>query len=345
MTDIRTQLPECPLEYEVPPIPGNHTALVIAINAADIDWQEKMLPWTLASLINNTDLIMQGVHLHIACEAGTEVRIQTALKMFDLPQNTIIERDPTKPFITFGGHGFAYDAVCLFDIHYWAFRGLGGNGNPEIKLPIGHVLRHNYGWGVADYSLHPVNGIYTKSRWIPQKRLQLTELDSPKTREQLANYFMDAGERARWLHDANTAVYGEDYAKQRKTVATYFFNENGEPNWHLDASILQYQASDVSYQQEADWFTEWQHLGTDACLALYFLKTGQHAYNFKDSLMVDGCQHWNEFNLAGEPIPLPYPLLCNMRFATLHGYRHAIQYLMGAHLGITPVKKVKVSMN
>ena len=26
MTDIRTQLPECPLEYEVPHIPATHTA-------------------------------------------------------------------------------------------------------------------------------------------------------------------------------------------------------------------------------------------------------------------------------------------------------------------------------
>lgn len=124
MNDIRTQLPECPLEYEVPPIPGTHTALVIAINAADIDWQEKMLPWTLASLINNTDLILKGVHLYIACEDGTQDRIKTALKRFDLPENTI------------GAHGFAYDSVCMFDIHYWAFR----DSENQIKLSIEHLL-------------------------------------------------------------------------------------------------------------------------------------------------------------------------------------------------------------
>ena len=80
MTDIRAQLPECPLAYEVPFIPGNHTALVIpVITAADIDWQEKMLPWTLASLINNTDLIMNGVHLYIVCDDSTGDRTRTAL--------------------------------------------------------------------------------------------------------------------------------------------------------------------------------------------------------------------------------------------------------------------------
>ncbi len=33
--------PECPLEYQIPHIPGSHTALVIEINTADIDWQEQ----------------------------------------------------------------------------------------------------------------------------------------------------------------------------------------------------------------------------------------------------------------------------------------------------------------
>ena len=68
MNDLRIQLPECPLEYQVPHIPASHTALVIEINTADIEWQEKMLPWTLAGLINNTDIVMKGVHLYIACE-------------------------------------------------------------------------------------------------------------------------------------------------------------------------------------------------------------------------------------------------------------------------------------
>ena len=41
LNDLRAQLPECPLEYQVPHIPGSHTALVIEINTADIDWQEQ----------------------------------------------------------------------------------------------------------------------------------------------------------------------------------------------------------------------------------------------------------------------------------------------------------------
>ena len=108
------KIPECPLEYEVPYIPGTHTALVISINAADIDWQEKILPWTLASLINNTDLVMKGVHLYIVCEDGTEARIQNALSLFDLPQETIRE-DGTNI-------GATYDTVYIFDINCWAFR-------------------------------------------------------------------------------------------------------------------------------------------------------------------------------------------------------------------------------
>jgi hypothetical protein len=345
MKDIRTQLPECPLEYEVPLIPGTHTALVIAINAADIDWQEKVLPWTLASLINNTDLIMKGVHLYIACEAGTQDRIRTALKRFALPHNTIIERDSTQPFITFGEHGFGYDSICMLDIHWWAFRGASGSGNPEIKLPLGHVLRYNYGWGVTDYSLHPVNDLRFKGPWaLPA--LQLTELDSPESRQKLANYFREAGSRARWLHDANRAVYGENYEKKGKTVESYFLNVNGEPNWHLDASILQYRAFDVVDDRTMNWFAEWQHLGTDALIALHLLKTGTHAYNFLDSMMLEGCQAWNDFDTTANPVHMSYPRLCNMRFATLHGYRHAIHYLMGAELGITPrmpgdIKRIK----
>ena len=85
MNDLREQLPECPLEYQVPYLPSSHTALVIKINTADIDWQEKMLPWTLAGIINNTDLVMKGVHLYVACEDGTQDRIRTALTRIDLP--------------------------------------------------------------------------------------------------------------------------------------------------------------------------------------------------------------------------------------------------------------------
>jgi hypothetical protein len=139
LKDIRTQLPECPLEYEVPPIPGTHTALVIVINAADIDWKERMLPWTLASLINNTDLVMQGVHLYIACENGTEARIQTALKRFDLPENTIIK-------VIGNTHlHFRYDAVYVFNINHWAFR----DGENQIKLPIEQLLKPNAHNGYA----------------------------------------------------------------------------------------------------------------------------------------------------------------------------------------------------
>ena len=332
MRDIRLQIPECPLEYEVPHIPATHTALVIAIHAADIDWQEKLLPWTLASLINNTDLIMQGVHLYIACEAGTQDRIQTALSLFDLPENTIIEKDNTKPFITFGGHGFAYDAVCMFDLNYWAFRGPGGKGTPEIKLPLGHVLRHNYGWGVAAYSLHPANDIQTKNRWIPTAHLRLTDPDSRKSRDRLANYFMDAANRAHFLRDANRAVYGENYEKKGKTVAGYFFNETGEPNWHLDASILHYPAADVVFEPTAGWFAEWRHLRTDALIALWLLKTGAHAYNLRDSIMIE-----RYASIVGDPEPyLPvYPRLCNMKSSTILEFRHAIKHLMGSQLAIS----------
>lgn len=326
MNDLRTQLPECPLEYEVPPIPGTHTALVIAINAADIDWQEKMLPWTLAGLINNTDIVMKGVHIYIACENGdTEARIKTALKGFSLPRyDTPMNRKIAAPFILFGEYGFGYDTVCLWDINYWAFRGQTGKGNPEIKLPIGHVLRYNYGWGVADYNIHPANGIQTKNRWFPTKHLRLTDPDSEASRRKLANYFMDAGTRARWLHDANTAVYGENYEKKRKNVATYFFNET-EPNWHIDASILQYHAVDIVGRNTAEWFTAWRHLGMDACLALYLIMTKQHAYNLRDSVMIE-----EEVHTCTE-----YPKLINMRYAPPNVFREAMKHLMGAQLAIT----------
>ncbi|MDE0016066.1 MAG: hypothetical protein OXU51_07770 [Candidatus Poribacteria bacterium] len=115
MKDIRSQLPECPLAYEVPFIPTHHTALLIPITAADVEWQERMLPWTLASLINNTDLIMNGVHLYIVCDKGTEARIQTALSLFDLPENTIFEE-------TSVAVNSRYDAILQFDTNFWAFR-------------------------------------------------------------------------------------------------------------------------------------------------------------------------------------------------------------------------------
>lgn len=325
MNDIRLQLPECPLEYEVPPIPGSHTALVIAVNAADIDWQEKMLPWTLASLINNTDLVMQGVHLYIACEKKSdEDRIQTALKSIDLPKyDAPMNIEIAAPFIVFGHHGARYDSICLWDINYWAFRGQTRAGNPEIKLPLGHILRHNYGWGVADYSIHPANGIGLKGNWIPTLDLRLTDPDSPKSRERLANYFMDAGNRARFLHDANRAVYGDNYEKKGKTVAGYFFNET-EPNWHLNTSILQYPAVDLIGQRMPEWFTEWRHLGTDALLALWLLKTRQHVYNLRDSLMIE-----DESYVTAE-----YPKLFDMRYAPPPVFRDALKQLMGAQLGM-----------
>ena len=323
MNDLRTQLPECPLEYEVPHIPGTHTALVIPINAADIDWQEKMLPWTLASLINNTDLIMKGVHLYIACEDGTEDRIQNAISNFSFPPDppVIIKRDTTQPFITFGGYGLAYDSVCMFDVNYWAFR---CDAN-TIKLPLGHALRHNWGWGLADYNLHIANDILQKDdAWVRMSEpLRLTSPNSPRERMKLANHLMEGGKRARWLHDANTAVYGENYQKKGKNVAAYFFNET-EPNWHLDASILQYQASDVAFIPAADWFTEWQHLGTDALIALHLLKNGEHAYNLRDSLMIED----ESYTIS------KYPKLFNMRYAPKPAFRDAMKHLMGAQLAM-----------
>ena len=324
MNDLRTQLPECPLEYEVPHIPGTHTALVIPINAADIDWQEKMLPWTLASLINNTDIVMQGVHLKITSDAGwVHERVQEALKRFDLPQHTCIITSgrPAIPFLRAKQYG--YDSICMFDIHYWVFRGQSSTGNPEIKLPLGHVLRHNWSWGVADCSLHPANDIRLKSAWMPTKHIKLTEPDSPESQAKLANYFMDAGKRARWLHDANRAVYGEDYQKDGKNVANYLFNES-EPNWHIDASILQYRATHLT-QEMFDWVLEWRHLGTDALIALYLLKTKQHAYNLRDSLMIE-----DEAYTVSE-----YPKLFDMRYAPKPVFRDAMKQLMGAQLGMS----------
>ena len=335
MTDIRTQLPECPLEYEVAFIPGNHTALVIPITAAEIEAQEKMLPWTLASLINNTDLIMKGVHLYIVCEAeDTEARIQTALERFDLPKydTSMINTEIAAPFITFGKNGFGYDSVCIYDVNFWAFRG----DRNQIKLPLGHVLKHNHGWGVADYSLHSANTIETKSAWLPLEHLKRSGIDTPATQVKLTQYFMDAGKRARWLHDANTAVYGEVYEKEKEdppNVANYLFSENGEPNWHIETPILQYNAADVRRPEVSEWFQKWEQLGTmDALLLLWLLKTGIHAYNFSDSLMLEA-NTWEQFKPDTSHLPL-YPRLCYMRHGTPKGYSHAIKQIMGAQLAM-----------
>ena len=329
--DLR-KLPLCHLSYEVPHIPAHHTALVLETDTRNIDWQERMLPWTLASLVNNTDLVMKGVHIYIAYEAGTEGRVQKAVAAFDfvgaIDHAVFIEKGPRTPFPVFGAHGAKYDNVCLFDIRYWAFR----CGHNREKLPIGHVLRHNWHWGVADYSLHPANTIDTKSEWVPTQHLKRRgNLDDPSTRVKRTQSFMDAGERARWLHDANRAVYGEAYDTQKKppNVAEYLFNAN-EPNWHVDASILQYNTFNIAYQTE--WFTEWRHLGRDALVMLWLLKTGLHAYNFSDSLMIDG-NTWTQFNPEAPDLPA-YPRLCKMATGSPHSYRYAIQHLMGAELAL-----------
>ena len=324
MNDLRAQLPECPLEYQIPHIPGSHTALVIEINAADIDWQEKMLPWTLAGLINNTDIVMKGVHLYIACEDSTKERIRTALKRFDLPPGTLTSKEnDEKPLITLGEYGYRYDSYCLLDINYWAFRGIGKRESADIKLPFGHVLRHTWGWAVADYSIHIANDIHQKDTWVRiSEPLHLTGGDSPEQSEKLANYLVEASHRATWLHDANRAVYGEDYKERNKNVAAYFFNE-ADPNWHLDASILQYSACEANDPMFTEWANEWKHLGTEPLIALWLLKTGQHAYNLSDSVMI------HPSYLRAE-----YPRFCNMRFADVGQFRYAMKELMGAQLSI-----------
>ena len=124
MNDLRTQLPECPLAYEVPFIDVYHTALVIPINAADIDWQEKMLPWTLASLINNTDIVIEGVHLYIVrVDGDPEDRIKNALKNFDLPEGSIIDsKEAARALVDGRQDNRNYHQVCGTNINYWAFR-------------------------------------------------------------------------------------------------------------------------------------------------------------------------------------------------------------------------------
>lgn len=305
MKDIRTQLPDCPLEYQVPHIPGGHTAIVIDIDTRDIDWQERMLPWTLASLINNTDIVMKGVHLYVRCEATVRERIAAATASIEI-QNTgvnvkddkiVVKHNDTTPLITLGEHGFAYDTVCRYNINYWALR----DRYNTAKLPLGHVLRHNWGWGAADYALHPENCILDKASLVP------------------------VNERARWLYDANTAVYGEGYHRKGKNVANYFFNET-EPNWHLDTSLLQYPSRAANDPVFIEWATQWKHLGTQALIALWLLKTDQHAYNLRDSLVIE----FPRFKMENTA----HPRLCNMQFAATDTLRHATQALMGAHINI-----------
>ena len=151
--------------------------------------------------------------------------------------------------------------------------------------------------------------------------LHLTGGDSPEQRKKLAHHLMDASDRARWLHDANRAVYGDDYQKRNKNVAAYFFNEV-EPNWHLDTSILHYSAREVN-TYFAEWASEWQHLGTEPLIALWLLKTQQHAYNLRDSVMIE-----SSYTRAA------YPRLCNMQFADVQAFQYATTELLGAQLNI-----------
>ena len=147
----------------------------------------------------------------------------------------------------------------------------------------------------------------------------------PKVANVLVNAddrLVNADDRANWLQAANTAVYGKDYKKRNKNVAAHFFNE-ADPNWHLDASILQYSARDVNEPHFSDWAEEWKHLGTEPLIALYLLKTKQHAYNLSDSVMIESSYTREE-----------YPRLCNMRFGTVEFFRYATKELMGAQLNI-----------
>ena len=306
MKDIRTQLPKCPLAYHVPHIPGGHTAIVIDIDTHQIDWQERMLPWTLASLINNTDIVMKGVHLYVRCEETVRERIADATANIEI-QNTgyrtpdsqllIKATGDAAPLVVFGAHGSAYDSVCLLDINYWALR----DRYNTAKLPLGHVLRHTWGWGVADYTLHPENGSLDTAHAVPVEA------------------------RARWLSDANTAVYGEGYRQKGKNIATYFCNET-EPNWHLDLSLLQYPSRAANDPVFIEWATQWKPLGTQALIALWLLKTDQHAYNLSDSLAIA----FPRLQMDSTP----YPRLCNMQFASTETIGDAIQNLMGAHVNM-----------
>ena len=72
-----------------------------------------------------------------------------------------------------------------------------------------------------------------------------------------------------------------------------------------------------------DWTLEWKHLGTEALIALYLLKTKQHAYNLRDSVMIESSY------LRAE-----YPRLCNMQFAGKEQLSYGMKELMGAQLNI-----------
>ena len=137
----------------------------------------------------------------------------------------------------------------------------------------------------------------------------------------LAGARIEASERAHWLHDANRAVYGEDYKKQNKNISAHFLNET-EPNWHLDASLLHYSADEVK-NYFAEWAPEWQHLGTEPLIALWLLRTQQHAHNLSNSLKIER-----------NYIRTEYPRLCYMRFADRDQFRYATKELMGAQLNI-----------
>lgn len=343
--DIRTQLPKCPLSYEVPHIPGNlHTALALEINIDNIDWQEKMLPWTLASLINNTDLVLQGVRLFIHCDCPeTMERVETAVSLFDLPEDTI--QGSTLPVLEVQFYR-AYDNICTLDLNYWAFRGPGNNGDPAIKLPFGHLLRHNWGWGVADYSLHAANKGVLKDEWIgpkwkplPPPKSKVSEKNNEKPhaaspKATLARSVdLEAEIRDRWLHAANLAVYGENYARHGKNVADYFFNAS-EPNWHVDTSICCMPSATIP--EFYKWYGMWEwKIRFKAGVALYLLKTGRHPYNFKDSLMIETPADFNEIAETGvNPDLPPYPRLCNMKHINAEGFRFAMRQLMGAQLAM-----------
>ena len=69
---------------------------------------------------------------------------------------------------------------------------------------------------------------------------------------------------------------------------------------------------------------EWKHLGTEALIALYLLKTKQHAYNLRDSVMIESSYTRAE-----------YPRLCNMQFADVDQFRSATRELMGAQLALS----------
>lgn len=332
MIDIRAQLPECPLEYEVPDIPATHTALVIPCSPTEIAWQQKMLPWTLASLINNTDIVLKGVHLFIHCDDETAAPIRAALRLFDLPDRTIVRC--TSPVLETPLYQ-QYDKVCILDPNYWAFRGPNYKGEPTIKLPLGFMLQHNWAYGLAEYSLHAANNIMLKNEWVRTdfRGLRLTNPDAEAAKATLATHLMEAGTRARWLHAANIAVYGENYEKQGENVARYFFNDS-DPNWHLDASIFCIASGAIP--KFRDWCKLWEaKIGTAACIALHLLKSGQHAYNFKDSLMIEDSTPWNQIPLGTTPYFPKYPRLCNMKDATKSGFVHAIHHLMAAQMGVS----------